>query len=203
LLDTQTHYVYGRVVDPEGKLEGAAVAVAAYANAYGETELVDLMANATVGTHYGLTLPCSSNTTYQLVVLSDANDNGLFDEDEVIGQRAIAPHGPEERDPVLEGLDIVLQPGESGSIPAPVPVPSDPELKRSLFYPAGSIRTLDDPLFDPDIAVLGMYEPAAFSARAPTMFYALEEEVGSQSRRPRADRRSSRRRTHNAPPLSR
>jgi pimeloyl-ACP methyl ester carboxylesterase len=48
---------------------------------------------------------------------------------------------------------------------------------ESLFYPKGSIRSLDDEIFSPDMATLGMYEPAAFLEEAPMMFYALEEDL--------------------------
>ncbi|MGI9294128.1 MAG: alpha/beta fold hydrolase, partial [Pseudomonadales bacterium] len=57
-----------------------------------------------------------------------------------------------------------------------IPVPEIPQSTESLFYPKGAIRELDDPLFDSEIAALGMYEPAAFSEKVPTMFYALEED---------------------------
>ena len=178
LLDAKTQYVYGRILDPEGKFKRAAVAVAGYANAYGTTELVDLMGVASVGTHYGLTLPCTEDTTYRLVVLTDADGNGQFDPHEVIGQRLIEPSQLTRDGGVLRNLDIVLSTRKAAPIPGPVQVPAPPPIERSVFYPAGAIRTLEDPLFDPDIAVLGMYEPAAFTEQAPMMFYALEEDVG-------------------------
>jgi hypothetical protein len=56
-----------------------------------------------------------------------------------------------------------------------IPIPLTPEIEKTLFYPQGAIRKLDDPIFDPELATLGMYEPAAFLERAPTMFYTLEE----------------------------
>jgi pimeloyl-ACP methyl ester carboxylesterase len=48
----------------------------------------------------------------------------------------------------------------------------------SLFYPSGAIRKLDDPIFDSSFSTLGMYDPASFLEQAPTMFYALEEDLG-------------------------
>ncbi|HKJ20098.1 MAG TPA: DUF413 domain-containing protein, partial [Woeseiaceae bacterium] len=40
------------------------------------------------------------------------------------------------------------------------------------------LRTLDDPIFDPSFSTLGMYDPASFLEQAPTMFYALEDDLG-------------------------
>jgi len=58
-----------------------------------------------------------------------------------------------------------------------IPMPDFIETKQSLYYPAGTIRSLDDPIFDEKISTLGMYDPASFLEYAPTMFYALEEDV--------------------------
>jgi len=48
-------------------------------------------------------------------------------------------------------------PKKTGQIISKLPGP-----KKSLFYPAGTIRVLDDPIFDENIATLGMYDPASF-----------------------------------------
>ena len=57
-------------------------------------------------------------------------------------------------------------------------VPDLGDRSDSLFFPSGTIRSLDDPIFDGSFATLGMYDPASFLEQAPTMFYALEEDLG-------------------------
>lgn len=178
LLDTETYYVYGRILDPDGSHAGGVVAVAAYANAYGKTELVDIMHNARVGTHYGLNIPRAEGKTFQLLALQDKDGNGRFDRNEVVGEGRVTPQQRVDAGRVLGNIDIELSPKTTALIPEPVPVRHVNLPKQSLYYPGGTIRDLDDPIFDRDMATLGMYEPAAFTERAPTMFYALEEEVG-------------------------
>lgn len=178
ILDTETFYVYGRILDPGGLHPGAPVAVAAYADAYGKTELVDVMHNARVGTHYGLNLPRMKEMTFSLVVLLDSDHNGTFDPGEVVAARRIASTASSSESRVLGNVDIEIAAASSASIPEPLPVRRARAVQKSLFYPGESLRTLDDPIFDAEMATLGMYEPAAFTEQAPTMFYALEEELG-------------------------
>ncbi|MFO1078394.1 MAG: alpha/beta hydrolase [Planctomycetota bacterium] len=177
LLETATCYVYGRVLDPDDRGAGRAVAVAAFANAYGAMELVDVMHGAGIGTHYGLNLPHVPGTAYRLLVLADADGNGQYDDGEILGQRVIAADAT-GADQVLGNVDILLTGAADAHLPAPVPMPPRREVRKSLFYPGGTIRELDDPIFAPEVATLGVYEPAAFTEKAPTMFYALEEDIG-------------------------
>lgn len=178
LLDTETCYVYGRVSDPEGQLQGRHVAVAAYADAYGKSELVDIMQHARVGTHYALNLPLAPDQSYRILVLSDTNGNGFLDPSEVWGERELTPEQLSAANRVLRNVDISLSRETKATIPRALPAETPVELQSSVVYPAGTIRSLADPLFDAELATLGVYEPAAFSERASTMFYALEEDVG-------------------------
>jgi pimeloyl-ACP methyl ester carboxylesterase len=53
-----------------------------------------------------------------------------------------------------------------------------PQARRDEpYYPAGSVRSLDDPAFGPHMAELGLYDPEAFLESTPTLFSALEEDV--------------------------
>ena len=180
LLDSETHYIYGRILGPEGKYAGTAIAVAAYANAFGKTELVDIMHSVRVGTHYGLHIPRAGDETYRLRLMMDRNGNGQFDKNEVVGARSVSYEELVRGRGVLRNIDISLSGTKAELLPKQVPVERPKELARSLFFPAGAIRELDDPVFDRDVATLGVYEPAAFSAKVPTGFYALEEEIGSK-----------------------
>ncbi|MCA8974474.1 MAG: DUF413 domain-containing protein [Planctomycetes bacterium] len=178
LLDTSTHYVYGRVLDPGDSSPLREVAVAACADAFGRFELVDIMHGASVGTHYGLNLPERTDTTYHLLVVGDIDGNGRFDPDEVIGERELSASTLIDAGRVLGNFDLTIDPNTAVRLPAAIELPPRKRQPHSLFYPGGAIRDLDDPIFSPEMAALGIYEPAAFSERAPTMFYALEEDVG-------------------------
>lgn len=177
LLDAETHYVYGKILDPSRRYTGDVVAVAVYGDAFGKTELVDIMHNARVGTHYGLNVPLAHGQPVRLLVLSDENKNGQFDINEVVGARRLEQKQRQGAQRVVRNIDIELSDAESIGIPEPIPVERTPERKTSIFFPGGAIRSLDDPVFDREVATLGVYDPAAFSEKAPTMFYALEEEI--------------------------
>src|SRR5690606_5006907 len=88
-----------------------------------------------------------------------------------------------ERFPERVAADIGLRP-EAFAIDAGlrIQIPELPAIEpppaESLYYPKGTIRSLDDPIFSDHMASLGMYRPAAFMEVAPLMFYALEEDAG-------------------------
>jgi triacylglycerol esterase/lipase EstA (alpha/beta hydrolase family) len=173
MIDRQTFFVYGRVVDATNSLSGQSIAVAALSNRYVSNELVDVNHVARVGTQYGLNLP---DGAYELLVFADQDRNGVLDQMEVVGRRQIVLDVESYSEKVVANIDIRLSEPESVDWPISIPVPEIALAKESLFFPKGSIRDLNDPLFDPDVAALGMYEPAAFLEKAPTMFYALEED---------------------------
>jgi len=127
---------------------------------------------AATNTHYALNLPAGK---YDLLVLSDKDKNNSLDQSEVIGRRHLELMPGVNADKVLTGFDINIGKSRKVNWPINIPVPRMHEIPKSLFYPQGTIRKLDDPIFGPDLSTLGMYEPAAFLERAPTMFYTLEE----------------------------
>jgi pimeloyl-ACP methyl ester carboxylesterase len=173
MIDRQTFFVYGRIVDATNSYSGRPIAVAAFSNLYVRHELVDVAHVAHAGTQYGLNLP---DGAYELLVLADQDQNGILDQSEVVGRRQVGLDDETHPEKVVENTDIRLSGRESVDWPIDIPVPEIALAQESLFFPKGSIRDLNDPLFDLDTAALGMYEPAAFLEKAPTMFYALEEE---------------------------
>jgi pimeloyl-ACP methyl ester carboxylesterase len=114
------------------------------------------------------------------VVVSDLNRDGFYDGTEVVGGRSLSLNRKELPEKVLGGFDIDLNAPFRYCSEASfrVAVHKSGNLAESLFYPKGSIRSLDDEIFSRRMATLGMYEPAAFLEKAPMMFYALEEDVG-------------------------
>ena len=175
MLERDTFFVVGTTIDPNHKFKDSYLAVAAYSDKFKKRERVDTMFFAGAGTHFGLNLP---EGTFTLRVFADINNNLIFEPDELVGKREIILNGTTAPQKVLEKVDIALHhtgtPAEVEAIKAPV----RDAPKKSLFFPAGTIREMEDPLFDERVATLGMYDPASFLELGPTMFYALEEDLG-------------------------
>ncbi len=175
MLDRETFFVFGRITNT-ADLNPAAVAVIAVSDRFRDSEVVDVSHTARMDSYYGLNLPAGD---FQLLVASDLDRDGYYDESEVIAARGLSltPEGIPDR--VLGGFDIDLKGREAGpGDPLRVQVAVSTSPVESFFYPKGTIRSLEDPIFDPQMASLGMYEPAVFMEAAPMMFYALEEDAG-------------------------
>lgn len=173
MIDRQTFFVYGRLLDENKPRSRRSVAVLAYSSRFEDNELVDSTHIVHTGTQYALHLPAGQ---YELIVLSDEDQNNVLNETEVVGRIRIALSVESYPDMVVSDVDIRLREQQAVGWDVSLAVPEIAHLQESLFFPKGSIRSLDDPLFDPDIATLGMYEPGAFLEISPAMFYALEED---------------------------
>ena len=173
MIDRQTVFVYGRTLDETKAYSGQSIAVLAYSNRYKKHELVDFTHIAHAGTQFGLHLPEGS---YDLLVFADQNQDGFLHQTELVGQRQIAVSVATHPNMVASNMDIQLSAQEAVNWNVNIAVPAVSQLRESVFFPKGSVRSLDDTLFDSDTAALGVYEPAAFLEKAPTMFYALEED---------------------------
>jgi pimeloyl-ACP methyl ester carboxylesterase len=149
--------------------------MAAFSNRFQQHELVDVMHQLSSNTHYGLNLPPG---TYDLVVFADINQNDFFENSEAVGQRRLELKQVDSQSKVESKIDIMIGANNTLSWPVEIPARNATELEQSLYYPAGTLRQLEDPLFDKDMSTLGMYHPAAFLEKASTMFYALEEDIG-------------------------
>lgn len=175
MLDRDTFYVFGRL----GRVAGtnpAALAVIAVSDRFRPGEVVDVSHNVRPESYYGLNLPAGD---YRLLVVGDLDRSGFYDEAEVIGARALALSVESVPDKVLGGYDLdPLSPPAERLPRLRVDVPAVPARAESLFFPQGTLRSLDDPVFSPQVARLGMYAPAAFLEAAPNLFYALEEDLG-------------------------
>ncbi len=174
MIELDSYFVLGRIVDEPGRYQEYSLAVTAYSNQFEAHERVDTMYVAGAGTHYGLNLPAG---VYEVLVFADLNADRSLENNEVVGRRTIVLNETTAPGKVLSQTDISLKEIRTVTQVGPIAIPEMPELQKSLFYPAGAIRSLDDPLFDEHNAVLGMYDPAAFLGKAPTMFYTLEEDL--------------------------
>ena len=175
MIDRSTFFVHGRCIDPTGRFDTVPKAIAAFSSRYRPNERVDAMPFQVAGSHYGLNLP---EGTYDLLVFADLDDDGVFESSEVVGERSIELDDVRIPQKVLGQIDVEL--GEPVTVDSSVAfdAPAAHALTESVFYPAGTLRSLQDPIFDRSFSTLGMYDPASFLEQAPTMFYALEEDAG-------------------------
>ncbi len=172
IIDRETFIVYGLLLGKSGKLDNQHLSVAAYSDRFKIHELVDVTHLANIGRHYVLNLPAGK---YDLLVLADKDNNKILEQTEVIGWRQVELSKTNSTAKVLTDFDITLSKISGIDWQISIPVPQSPELEQSLVFPKGTIRKLDDPIFGRELSTLGMYEPAAFLERAPTVFYTLEE----------------------------
>lgn len=174
MIERDNFAVFGRTNDELDRYGDHYLAIVAYSSKFKVNERVDTMFFAGVGTHYGLTLP---EGDYTLLVIADIDKNRILDSSEVVGQKIIELNVANDPNKILGHVDIQLTAPQRIDWVEEIAMPEIAEPEKSLFYPGGSIRNLDDPIFDEKIATLGMYDPASFSERAPTNFYALEEDL--------------------------
>ena len=174
MIDRDKYFVIGQTIDKKTRNTNLSMAVAAYSSKFKSHERVDTMYFVGTGKHFGLNLP---EGDYQLLVFADKDEDQVFDQTEVVGQKAITLDQVTCPDKVLDRIEIKLSSPRQIDWAEAIPKPNLAEPQQSLFYPTGSIRNLDDPLFSENVATLGMYDPASFLEKAPTMFFALEEDL--------------------------
>jgi len=175
MIDRETFFVYGRCDDDTGRYDGMSKAISAFSSKYRSNERVDTMHFEVAGSHFGLNLP---EGRFDLLVVADIDGNGVFEQSEVVGTRSIKVDNASVPEKVLGQVDVQLIEPVAIDWDLSIDVPDTRSRSESLFFPSGTIRTLDDPIFDSSFSTLGMYDPASFTEQAPTNFYALEEDIG-------------------------
>ena len=175
MIDRESYFVHGRSIDTKRTYAGVPKIIAAFCNKYRTNERVDTMSFEVSGAHYGLNLP---EGRYDLLVFADVDGNAAFDESEVVGKRSIDLDINSAPDKVLGQVDVHLAEPITIDWNVSIDAPDTHGRSESLFFPSGTIRVLSDPIFDGGFSTLGMYDPASFLDQAPTMFYALEEDLG-------------------------
>jgi hypothetical protein len=86
LIERESYFVYGRLISPSSAADHRAFAIAALSDKYQHNEIVDVNQLGKVGSYYGLNLP---EGTYRLLALEDKNQDGIYRETEVVGQRTL------------------------------------------------------------------------------------------------------------------
>ena len=176
ILERDTFFVYGRLLgDDSDSSPRHAMSVAAISSRYRSDEIVDITHLGKTGSYFGLNLPAGS---YTLLVLADGDDDGSYEASEVVGSRPLQLTHSSFPRKVAPHIDLRLRAATTARLAAlPMRVPASAPRRESLFYPKGTLRSLRDPIFDPGMSELGMYDPAAFMEAAPMMFYALEDDL--------------------------
>jgi triacylglycerol esterase/lipase EstA (alpha/beta hydrolase family) len=175
MIDREKIVVIGQCNDDEGNYTGMPKAIAAFSSKYRPNEWVETMYFEAAGSHYGMSLP---EGQYKLLVFADIDGDGVFGRSEVVGQRTIDLDKFVVPEMVLGQVDIQLTSPSTIAWSIAIDVPDTQGRAESLFYPAGTLRKLNDPIFDAGFSTLGLYDPASFLEQAPTMFYALEDDLG-------------------------
>jgi len=174
MIDREKYFVIGQTDDANAGYADLSMAIVAYSSKFKLHERVDTMFLAGAGTHFGLNLP---EGNYQLLVFADRDEDRIFDKTEVIGRKDISLNPATSPDKVLDRITIHLSSPWTVEWVEAISKPKLDVPQRSLFFPTGAIRSFDDPIFSENMAVLGMYDPASFLEKAPTMFFALEEDL--------------------------
>jgi len=175
MIDREKIVIHGQCNDAAGNYAGLPKAIAAFSSKYRANEHVETMFFEVAGSHYGMSLP---EGRYNLLVFADIDGDGVFGRSEVVGQRPIDLDKAMAPEMVVGQVDVQLTEPTTLNWDVSIDVPDTQGRAESLFYPAGTLRSLDDPIFDSGFATLGMYDPASFLEQAPTMFYALEDDLG-------------------------
>ena len=174
MIDRETFYVIGHTLEKTCECSEYQMAVAAYSDKFTQNERVDIMYFANSGTHFGLNLP---EGHYRLVAFADKNENSVFEGTEVVGLQEFELRQSELSENVLGPIKVELVEPRYIDWVEEITIPKRIASQKSLFFPGGTIRSLNDTLFDKGVVTLGMYDPASFLEMSPTMFYALEENV--------------------------
>jgi pimeloyl-ACP methyl ester carboxylesterase len=166
--------VYGQVQNSDSSLHN--LLVAAISHKFGKVEIVDYHQVYKSG-YFSLYLPPGH---YPMYVFADINKDGLFESNECVGFYTDSPMLSVKKRKQQRLLGpVILKVAENKvydlDLPLSIKVNKMEKIVESKYYPAGTIRTLDDHIFSPDIAMLGVYEPASFLQRAGGYLYALEE----------------------------
>jgi len=174
MIEQDRFFLWGKLTSAAVSYSHTSMVVVAYSDRFKQGEQVDVMYFKGTDTHYGLSLP---EGQYTLLLYADLNEDQVFAKEEVKGKRVIALNRINFPEKVAKDINIDISENVKVSWAKTILAPTSVETKQSIHYPAGTIRNLDDPMFDANIATMGMYDPASFLQHAKTMFYALEEGV--------------------------
>lgn len=172
ILNKEATIVFGQLNDPHSLYASQNMVVVAFSNRFSKDEIVSSSYYRRNNSPFGLYLPVGN---YQLAVFADIDNNGKYQKHELIGRAEL--HLSANKFPLnkTQKINISLQSASISEHNIDLTVPRV-KTATSVFFPQGSIRSLNDPVFDKNMAELGMYEPGVFIEKAPGMLYAEEED---------------------------
>lgn len=173
MLAQENFIVLGKTTAQSTRYSDTSMAIAAYSSKFKQNERVDTMFFIGTGTHYGLNLP---EGLYTLLIYADINKDNIFQQTEIVGEQELNLNTKDFPDKIVKNNDIDLINNFQVTWAENILMPETTATEQSLYYPTGTIRSLDDPIFNTQISIMGMYDPASFLQNIPTMFYALEED---------------------------
>ena len=159
MIDREKIVIHGQCNDAAGKYAGMPKAIAAFSSKYRFSERVETMYFEVAGSHYGMSLP---EGRYNLLVFADIDGDGVFEQSEVVGQRPIELDQTIAPEMVLGQVDVQLTEPTTLNWDVSIDVPDTQGRAESLFYPAGTLRSLDDPIFDQWLRNTGHVRPGIF-----------------------------------------
>jgi len=167
--------VYGQITSDDAVNHRLVVVALSYK--FGKVEIVDHQQLFKPG-HFSLYLPFGQ---YQIYAFSDINDNNVFENDECVGFYTASPMlsvaKNESQKRLLGPITVIISEKNvfKFEMPFSLKVDSWSQIAESKYYSAGTIRSLDDPIFSEHNGFLGLYEPAEFLTTAGGYLYALNE----------------------------
>ena len=146
MIDRQNFAVIGKIQDANGlyRRDKNTKAVAAFSSRFKENELVEVMHDIGTGIHFGLDLPSGD---YDILVFSDRNQNRFYESDEVIGKSQLSLSKQNYPSMVVTQHVVEISGFSTIDWRPTIEVERTDASQQSLFYPAGTIRSLRDPIF--------------------------------------------------------
>ncbi len=171
LYSDKCHTIYGRIKSVGCNRRNLAVAALSYK--FGKVEIVTTNFLCGEGV-YSLVLP---NGEYQIFVFTDFDQNGLFSSHECTGvfNKGKFISLTDSLPVIIGGFDIFQFRPFTIERNIKIQLPASFYCSTSKYYPSGSIRSLNDPIFSEAFAQKGIYSPSEFLSASPTYFYATRE----------------------------
>jgi pimeloyl-ACP methyl ester carboxylesterase len=171
LHSDKCHTIYGRIKSAGCNKKNLAVAALSYK--FGKMEIVTTAFLCGEGV-YSLFLP---NGEYQIFVFTDFDQNGLFTSHECTGvfNKAKFISLTDSLPAIVGGFNIFLFRPFTIERNVKITIPSSFYCSTSKYYPSGSIRSLNDPIFSDEFGQKGIYSPSDFLSSSPNYFYTTRE----------------------------
>lgn len=173
ILNEEASIVFGQLSDQHNLYANQNLVVVAFSNRFSKDEIVSSSYNRQNNSHFGLYLPVGN---YHIAVFADIDNNGRYQQHELIGESDLRLSAKHFNNNKTRKVDISLQSASTSQQNISISVPQVKTSKSSVFFPSGTIRSLNDPIFSSQMSELGMYQPGLFMEKAPGMLYTEEED---------------------------